>query len=146
MPDSLWTQAVYTDSVKNIESIRERVFAFDPFSSPRIASEHDLYNDIIHEGMLPHMANSYLAVYQKGSGPTVPALEFALLSTDRGPEHAFATICCKDKRVEKKAIWPEGIPVLRQACENLEKLSHQGVLTVPQRWTGKAIEMPKMEC
>lgn len=145
MPDSLWTQAVYTDSVKNAESIRDRVFAFDPFSSPRVASEQDLYNDIIHEGMLPHMANSYLAVYQKGSGPTVPALEFALLSTDRGPEHAFATICCKDKRVEKKAIWPEGIPVLRQACENLEKLSQQGVLTVPQRWTGEAIEMPKIE-
>ena len=145
MPDSLWTQAVYTDSVKNVENIRDRVFAFDPFSSPRVASEHDLYNDIIHEGMLPHMANSYLAVYQKGSGPTVPAVEFALLSTDRGPEHAFATICYEDKRVEKKAIWPEGIPVLRQACENLEKLSQRGVLTVPQRWTGEAIEMPKIE-
>ena len=145
MPDSLWTQAVYTDSVKNVESIRDRVFAFDPFSSPRIASEQDLYNDIVHEGMLPHMANSYLAVYQKGSGPIVPAMEFALLSTDRGPEHAFATICYEDKRVEKKAVWLEGIPVLRQACENLEKLSHQGVLTVPQRWTGEAIEMPKIE-
>ena len=145
MPDSLWTQAVYTDSVKNVENIRDRVFAFDPFSSPRIASEHDLYNDIIHEGMLPHMANSYLAVYRKDSGAELPAVEFALLSTDRGPEHAFATICYDDNRVDKRAIWAEGIPVLRQAYDNLEKLSWQGIFTVPQHWTGKAIEMPKIE-
>ena len=145
MPDSLWTQAVYTDSVKNVESIRDRVFAFDPFSSPRIASEQDLYNDIIHEGLLPNMANSYLAVYRKGSGPAVPAVEFALLSTDRGPERAFATICYDDNRVEKKAVWPEGIPVLRQAYDNLEKLSRQDVLTVPREWTDQAIKMPKIE-
>ena len=145
MPDSVWVQAVYTDSVKNVENIRDRVFAFDPFSSPRIASEQDLYNDIIHEGMLPHMANSYLAVYRKGSGPTRPAVEVALLSTDRGPEHAFATICYKDKRVEKRSIWPQGIPTLRQAYDNLERLSQRGVLTVPQRWTDTGIEMPKIE-
>lgn len=145
MPDSLWTQAVYTDSVKNVESIRDRVFAFDPFSSPRIASEQDLYNDIIHEGMLPYMANSYLAVYRKGSGSTRPAVEFALLSTDRGPEHAFATICYKDKRVEKRPVWSQGISTLRQAYDNLERLSQRGVLTVPQRWNGTGIEMPKIE-
>lgn len=145
MPDSLWNQAVYTDSVKNIESIRDRVFALDPFSSPRIASEQDLYNDIIHEGMLPHMANSYLAVYRKGSGAELSAVDFALLSTDRGPEHAFATICYKDKRVEKRPVWPQGVPTLRLAYDNLERVSQQGVLTVPQRWTGTGIEMPKME-
>ena len=145
MPDSLWTQAVYTDSVKNIESIRDRVFALDPFSSPRIASEQDLYNDIIHEGMLPHMANSYLAVYRKGAGAELPAVDFALLSTDRGPEYAFATVCYKDKRVEKRPVWPQGVPTLRQAYDNLEKVSQQGVLTVLQRWTGAGIEMPKME-
>ena len=145
MPDSLWTQAVYTDSVKNIESIRDRVFALDPFSSPRIASEQDLYNDIIHEGMLPHMANSYLAVYKKGAGAELPAVDFALLSTDRGSEYAFATVCYKDKRVEKRPVWPQGVPTLRQAYDNLEKVSQQGVLTVLQRWTGAGIEMPKME-
>lgn len=145
MPDSLWTQSVYTDSVKNVESIRDRVFAFDPFSSSRIASEQDLYNDIIHEGMLPHMANSYLAVYQKGNGPSVPMVEFAFLSTDRGPEHAFATICYDDDQVEKRAIWREGIPVLRQAYDNLEKLPQQDILTVPQLWTGAAIKMPKIK-
>lgn len=145
MPDSLWTQAVYTDSVKNIESIRDRVFALDPFSSARIASEQDLYNDIIHEGMLPHMANSYLAVYRKGAGAELPAVDFALLSTDRGPEHAFATVCYKEKRVEKRPVWPQGIPTLRQAYDNLEKVSQQGVLTVPQHWTGTGIEMPKVE-
>ncbi len=145
MPDSLWTQAVYTDSVKKMESIRDRVFAFDPFSSPRIASEQDLYNDIIHEGLLPHMANSYLAVYRKGSGPALPGVEFALLSTDRGPEHAFATVCYEDKRVEKKAIWPQGVSTLRQAYENLETLSKRDVATVPQRWTDTGIEMPKIE-
>lgn len=145
MPDSLWTQAVYTDSVKNVESIRDRVFALDPFSSARIASEQDLYNDIIHEGMLPHMANSYLAVYRKGTGAELPAVDFALLSTDRGPEHAFATICYKDKRVEKRPVWPQGIPTLRQAYDNLERVSQQGVLTVSQRWTGTGIEMPKIE-
>jgi len=145
MPDSLWTQAVYTDSVKNVESIRDRVFALDPFSSARIASEQDLYNDIIHEGMLPHMANSYLAVYRKGPEPALSTVEFALLSTDRGPEHAFATICYKDKRVEKRPVWPQGVPTLRLAYDNLERVSQQGVLTVPQRWTGIGIEMPKME-
>ncbi len=145
MPDSMWAQAIYTDSVEHVESIRDRVFAFDPFASPRIANEQGLYNAIIHEGMLPHMANSYVSVFRKGSGPELPKVEFALLSTDRGPEHAFATICYEGKRVVKKTVWPQGIPTLRQAYENLEKLSRQGVLTVPQRWTGTGIEMQKIE-
>lgn len=145
MPDSLWAQAVYTDSVQQVESIRDRVFAYDPFESPRIASEQDLYNDIVHEGMLPHMANSYVAVYRKGSGPSLPRVEFALLSTDRGPEHAFTTICNEEKKVVKKPVWPQGIPTLRQAYDNLEKLMGKGIVTVPQRWTGIGIEMPKIE-
>jgi len=146
MPDQFFTQAVYTDSVQSIESIRDRVFPFDPFGAPRIAEERELYDDVIHEGMLPELANYYLAEYRKPSdagGPDRPRpVEFAALSTDRGREHGFATICYADGTVEKKALFPEGIPNLTLAWENLEKISRRGVRIVPQELCGDRIRMP----
>lgn len=147
MPDQTFTQAVYTDSVKSIESVRDRVFPFDAFASPRVADERELYDDVIHEGMLPQLANYFLAEYQKksvsDSGLKAPRkVEFAALSTDRGREHGFATICYCDGTVEKKALFPEGIPNLQCAYENLEKVARRGLCTVPQQMTDEGIRMP----
>ena len=149
LPDQAFPQAVYTDSVENAESIRDRVFPFDAFASPRIADERALYDDMIHEGLLPGLANYYLAEFQKetASGEAVPApreVDFAALSTDRGREHGFATVCYTDGTVEKRALAPEGAENLRLAFDNLDSLSRRGILTVAQEWTGDAICMPRV--
>ena len=144
MPDAFFAQAVYTDSVRERESIRDRVFAYDPFYSARVAQENGLYDSVVHEDLLPRLASSYLVAYRM-TPSTEPAVEFALLSADRGAEHGYATVGYEDGRVEKRAVWPEGVPALRQAFENLETLAGRGVLTVPQTWTDGAIRMPMMK-
>lgn len=145
LPDAFFTQAVYTDSVRDRESVRDRVFAYDPFLSARVAQEQELYDDIIHEDLLPKLSSSYLVEYRLRPAAEPPMAEFALLSADRGAEHGFATVCFENGRVEKRAVRPEGVPALRRAYENLETLAARGVLTVPQTWTGDAICMPKIE-
>ncbi|MBO7363712.1 MAG: LicD family protein, partial [Lachnospiraceae bacterium] len=147
MPDQFFTQAVYTDAVAGTDSVRDRVFAYDPFASPRVASENALFDDVIHEGLLPRMADYFLAECRNFASESVSAspvrpVEFAALSTDRGQAHGFATVCFEDGTVEKSALHEAGVPYLKQAYGNLEKLAARGLLTVPQQMDGRTVRMP----
>ena len=143
MPDEKFVQAVYSDEYLPEGPITDRIIPFDPFNSPFIAAEGDLYNDIVREKMLPQLADYYLAECraQEEEGPD-PHVIFAALSADRGKEHGFATLLFSDGTAEKKALCKEGIPALQTAYENLEEIRQRGVCTVEQKWQNDTIQMP----
>ena len=93
MPDADFVQAVYTDDFLPNDSIRDRVFPFDLHSSPLIAWEGDLYDDLVRERLLPFAANVYVAECRKASG-IIPEKQvvYAALSTDREDQNSFATV------------------------------------------------------
>ena len=145
MPDFAFTQAVYTDSAKEMDSVRDRVFAYEPFGAGRVAVEQALYDDVIHEGLLPELSTSIFMELRKTPGDGKRDVDFAVLSADRGPERGYATVCFRDGTVEKRALWPEGAESLREAFGNLEGLAAKGILTVPQQWAGDRIRMPRIQ-
>ena len=143
MPDADFVQAVYTDAYLPKDSIRDRVFPYDPYKSPFLAAEVDLYDDIVREGMLPQTANSYMIECRKINSSTEKNRAiYAALSTDRGPEHGFATILHSDGSVCKKNLWPKGKENLQKLYENLEALKNRGIPVVDQKLTETGIEMP----
>ncbi len=154
MPDADFVQAVYTDDDLPKGSIRDRVFAFDPYHSPFIAAESQLYDDVVREGTLPHVANFYLVEARKAehadSAETANHagarrhVTYAALSTDRGEANGFATVLYCDGSAEKIALWPEGTQTLRRLYENIEALRARGILTVDQTFAGDRIRMPKV--
>lgn len=146
MPDAGFTQAVFTDACPLKDSIRDRVFPYDPYGSPFLAAEADLYDDIVREGMLLHTANAFLTECRKGPATADRrSVIYAALSTDRGEEHGFATILYSDGSACKKALWPEGKSNLQQLYDNLETLRTRGVPVIPQEMTAEGIEMPLIE-
>ena len=143
MPDGEFPQVVFTDDLLPEGSFRDRVMPYDPFQSPLIACEKGLYDDVVREGMLPFTANYYLVECRKKEkkGKDRKVIH-AALSTDRGPEHGFATVLYSDKTVEKIMLSPQGKAALKTLYENLENLRAHGLETVDQVLTEDRICMP----
>lgn len=142
MPDAGFTQAVFTDAFLPKDSIRDRVLPYDPYGSPFLAAEADLYDDVVREGMFPHMANAFLMECRRTPATDQRRVIYAALSTDRGPEHGFATVLYSDGSACKKALWPEGRKSLQDVYDNLETLRRRGVPVIEQKMTEEGIEMP----
>ena len=142
MPDADFVQAVYTEEYLPTDSIRDRVFPFDLHNSPLIAWEGDLYDDMVREGTLPYVANVYLAECRKpGAAEPEKRVIYAALSTDRGPEHSFATVLYSDETACKQPLFPESRKALETLCRNMEALKSSGILTVEHRLTDRGVEM-----
>ncbi len=143
MPDAGFTQAVYTDEYLPEGSIRDRVFPYDPYHSPFVMAEADLYDDVIREKMLPFTANYFLAECRKPDAREPERhVIYAALSTDRGPEHGFATVLYSDESACKKPLSEAGMASLKKLFENSEELRRRGILTVGQKMTDEGIVMP----
>ena len=143
MPDAGFAQAVFTDERLPSGSIRDRVFPYDPWNSPFVAAESDLYDDVVREGTLPFVSNYYLAECRKTAAPAPDRhVIYAALSTDRGEEHGFATALYSDDTAEKRALSPRGITALKKLYDNLETLKSRGIPVVEQRLLEDRISMP----
>ena len=143
MPDGQFPQVVYTDDYLPANSFRDRVIAYDPYSSPLMASEAELYDDVVREHTLPFVANYYLAECRKGNSLiSSKHVVYAALSTDRGPEHGFATVLYSDETAEKIALDPRGAATLKTLYENLNDIQAHGLETVDQTLLKDRIRMP----
>ncbi len=142
MPNMLFTQAVYTDEHLPDDTVGERVFPFDPWNSPLIASERGLYPDLVRERSLPFIANDYLCICREETEASLSnQFRYAVLSCDRGDKNGFMTVL-HDDFVEKRVWRPEGVLSLKTMHENSEALRARGLKVVPQTWDGDAVRMP----
>ena len=144
LPDGVYAQAILTDEWPVRESIRDRVVPFDPFKSPLILPEADVLDTVIREGMLPQMADTYLAECRiRGRvRDNDRHVIFAALSTDREEANAFATAVFSDGTAEKRALYPEGEKTLEAICAAGTCLEKRGLAVVPQKMNNGAITMP----
>ena len=143
MPDADFVQAVYTEDLLPIDSIRDRIIPLDLHDSPLIAWEGDLYDDMVREGTLPDRCAVYMAECRK-PGAALPARQviYAALSTDRGEEHGFATVLYSNDTVTKIPLYPAGQRSLETIYANIMTLKEKGIPTVPHRLLDGKIEMP----
>ena len=145
LPDADFTQAVYTDEFMPGAGIKDRVMPFDAFSSPIIAAQRDLYDDVVREGLLPQVADYCLVTCAKSGAETQePHVVHAALSLDRGKEHSFITTLYSDGTAFKQAAYPEGRGALEKAFDHSSKLQDRGLVIVEQQLTEKGIRMPLM--
>ena len=144
LPDGFYTQAVLTDEWPVRESVRDRVVPYDPYQSPVLLPEADVLDTVIREGMLPQMADTFLAECRRGSADKERHVIYAALSTDREETNAFVTAVFSDGTAEKRALYPEGEETLRRICDSARRLEMRGLRVVPQTLTDGAIRMPAM--
>lgn len=107
--------------------------------------EEYLYGQLVENKTLHEFANAYL--FECVNDIKVDKTEFAkalqvTLSSDRGKERALATIIRDDEKVEKRALFAEGVPHIHALMEHDEDLKSHGVPIVEAKLENDTYVMP----
>ena len=147
VPDNTLPQMIFTDAYQKSAGVVERLNDYDYRDPAMIGIEHRLFRDVIDEGMLPFMANSFLMEVTKDG--ILSDIEYAVITTDRGPARGMATTVRAGGRVFKRPLWKEGEAWLERLASLTEQLGKKGVRVVPAiRHTDTAglyLEMPYID-
>ena len=141
MPAPEFVQAVYTDEYLPTQGIKDRVFAFDAYSSPLVMDENEYYDKMLKNGSFGEECNYYL-IEIGGRLPERHVIH-AALSADRPGAHAFATVIWSDDTVSKAALQPEGIQTLQGIADNMQIMREEGIKTVDCELAVNTLNMPR---
>ncbi|MBQ1466894.1 MAG: class I SAM-dependent methyltransferase, partial [Solobacterium sp.] len=145
LPDSRYPQIIYSEEDMPEHSVRDRIVVYDPFNSPVISDENDVIDHVLSEGILPEQTNDYLLAIRREPDRNQRHIVSAVISTDRECGRSYKTIFYNDHSVEKRALFPEGIPSLRQSADNHRMLKDRGIPVIEQEWREDHLWMPRVE-
>lgn len=168
LPDYKLPQLIYTDSWLPGKNLQERLILYYRRSDTLVASERELYDDIIENGVFPFFANSFLVEcrieallgetewdsvneinladvndknsLEKGASGQI---QYAAVSTDRGEARGFATVIRANGVVQKAPLYEKGRYSARKAYANILDLQAHGIPVVEHRLLpGDRLELP----
>lgn len=140
LPDYKLPQLIYTDQKLPDKNLQERLIPYYTDKNSLIASESELYNEIIENEVFPFFSNSFLI--ECGSRDNLNRAVYVALSTDRGKEKSFATVIYENNSVEKNILFPEGEKNAEQLYQNLEDLKGRGIPVIECIKEKNSILMP----
>ncbi|MBY0011670.1 SAM-dependent methyltransferase [Paenibacillus typhae] len=140
LPDYKLPQMIYSQDYIPQTSIRERVIPYYLNQSTLVASELELYDDIIDNQVFEFFSNSFLV--ECADRPEFCDVIYAAVSTDRGHEEAFATTIHSNQTVRKTALYPEGEVQLRNIDRNLKALKAREIKVTASDIIGHSLCMP----
>lgn len=132
LPDYKLPQLIYTDSFLPEQNLKERLIPYYSRNDTLVARESDLYDEVVRNGVFPFFANSFLV--ECSLDGTFCDVEYAAVSTDRGPERSFATTIHENGIVCKRPLYPQGNESAGKLYENIMDLQAHGIPVVPHRW------------
>lgn len=143
LPDYTAPQLVYTDEYLPERNLKERLIPYYKRSDTLVASELELYDDVIANGVFPFFANSFLVECALQENVQLGMVQYAAVSTDRGKNRSFATAIRADGAVCKRALYEAGKSNARVLYENMLDLQQHGLPVVPHRMKEDgSLEMP----
>lgn len=141
LPDYKLPQLIYSDSYLPENNLRERLIPYYRRNDTLLASEQELYRDVIENGVFPFFSNSFLVECSREELPVQTV--YAAVSTDRGRERSYATMIKDDGRVLKRPLWREGEPNARKLYENINDLRIHGIPVIElSQHADTTLEMP----
>lgn len=140
LPDYKLPQLIYTEDYLPEKNLKERLIPYYHRNDTLVASESELYDEIIANQVFPFFANSFFVECSlKG---TFCDVIYAAVSTDRGEERSFATTIHKDGKVRKQPLYQAGVKSAQQLYEHINDLKAHRVPVVEHVWKGEALELP----
>ena len=143
MPSNQFPQLIYSDEYLPQKDICERLVFYYRNLNSLVASERNLYADILDNHAFQFMANSFLV--ECGKRQNFSEAIYAAVSTDRGREHSFATVVCRGDIVKKMALYSEGKRNEDIIFQNLMDLKEHGLKIVPHKKENNGLSMPYMK-
>lgn len=137
LPDYKMPQLIYTDKHLPEKNLRERLIPYYKRTDTLIASEKELYNDVIANGMFPAMANSFFV--ECSMDEKMGQVEYVAISTDRGKEKSFATAIYENGSVKKIPLYPQGRKNADALMEHMEDLKVHGIPVVEHKQDEKGV-------
>lgn len=144
VPDNRFPQMIYTDGWRDATNAAERLVDYNYADPGMAAIEHRVFPDVISEGALPFMSNSFL--FEATVDGNLSDIDYAVVTTDRGPERGLATTIRHTGRVVKRPLWKQGESHIRNLATYTRELEDAGVPVVPVKCvedeTGVYLDMP----
>lgn len=125
MPEIVRPQILLAEGYIPNEAIDVRVFPQYKSPGTIFLEEERLYADLMENRMFHQMANGFLM--ECTSGGELSDADQITVQGDRGHEEALATRITYQKRVLKKALYPEGMHKIEAMVENAGYLKQHGV-------------------
>lgn len=133
LPDYKLPQLIYSDDHLPEQNLKERLIPYYLEHNTLVASEQELYRDVVENGAFPFFANSFLVECGRGGeSGTRDCVEhkallqerviYAAVSTDRGRSRGYATTIRKNGSVRKTPLFPEGKENARRLYECINDL------------------------
>ncbi|MCM1136320.1 MAG: LicD family protein [Clostridium sp.] len=161
LPDYKLPQMIYTDAYLPRKNLKERLLPYYLRNDTLIASEQELYDDVIDNGVFPFFANSFLV--ECGKEDNLCSVAYAAVSTDRGAERSYATVINSgreidsskattgtvinyDNVVKKMPLHSAGKENARKLYDNIEDLKRRKIPVVPHKLLEDgSLELPYMD-
>ena len=144
VPDGRMPQMIFTEEYRKGVNAGEGLVDYDYEDPAMTGLEHRIFEDMIDEGALPFLANTFLLeLKQEGE---VSDILYAVLTGDRGKEYGMATTVRKDGTVKKRPLFQEGKSRLQVLHSHTQKLLSCGVpvveTTLGEDEYGPVLSMP----
>ena len=143
LPDLDCPQMIFSEDCVLQEEMNTRYFPMYHYPDTIFLEEETICNDLAKNRMFHQMANTYLIECSQ-DGVFSGARQITL-SVDRGREYSFATVIYENKRVEKRAVYPEGQWHLLQLDKNMKELKKRGISVVEGKVQNDVFCMPYVE-
>lgn len=131
---------IYAENYLPNEDLANRVFPTYNYPDTIFLLEETLYSSLIENGLFHKMANAYLV--ECPLDDNFSDVLHVTSSNNRGRENALFTIIHRDKTVEKKAVYPEGIQRLKNLADNIQDLKSHGLSVVQGKFVNDKYVMP----
>lgn len=133
-------QVLYAEDYLPEEELEVRVFPQYHYPDTVFMEEERLYTTLIQNGLFHAMANGYLIeCSQDGQFANVRQVT---VSMERGRAHAMLTVIRRDDKVEKQAVYAEGMNQIDRLIENTGYLCQHGIHMVNVEKQNDAAVMP----
>lgn len=133
---------ILADGFRPNEQLSNRIFATYNNSDTLFLDEVSLYEDLFDNGMFYNTANAFLFEYAV-DGNISDVLQVTT-SLDRGRKNAMVTLV-RNRYVEKRPVYPEGVDRIKKTAENLAYLEKRGIKVVGNILEDSALKMPRIQ-
>lgn len=140
LPDYKLPQLIYSEDYLPEKNIGERLIPYYLNNKTLVASENDIYNDLVENNVFEFFSNSYLV--ECSLDENFCSTVYAAISIDRGKENGFITTIHNNDEVKKKPVYKEGNKSSLKLYENMKDIKEHGLCVVDNKFENDAITMP----
>lgn len=143
MPDYKLPQVIYSEKYLPKDRLQSRISPYYLGNETLLASEMNIYEDLIQNGVFEFFANSFLV--ECSFDDYFCDVNYAAITADRSEGNQLCTTIHDNKIVKKKALKKNGENQLKRSYDNILELQQKGISIVSHKIENDVLVMPYIE-